>query len=229
MKHMLAGASDRTLVLIDEFGSGTEPIDRRGDCRGDPRKPARKGCYGVITTHYANIKYYASNTEGIANGAMQFDVQNIRPLFRLEMGKPGSSFAIEIAPQDRAFRRRSSAGEREGRFGPYQYRAAAARDSARQALLGAEARPHPPDGPQGRGAGADLFRAAGRHPCRAAGDPAPGQAGGAAAHCRRQPADREYDPHDPRGAGREGASRAWRAASWRISASSRSEGRRCRA
>ena len=56
-----------------------------------------KGCYGVITTHYANIKYYASNTEGIANGAMMFDVQNIRPLFRLETGKPGSSFAVEIA------------------------------------------------------------------------------------------------------------------------------------
>ena len=53
--------------------------------------------YGVITTHYANIKYYASSTEGIANGAMMFDVQQIRPLFRLEMGKPGSSFAIEIA------------------------------------------------------------------------------------------------------------------------------------
>ena len=58
---------------------------------------AAKGCYGVITTHYANIKYYASNAEGIANGAMMFDVQHIRPLFRLETGKPGSSFAVEIA------------------------------------------------------------------------------------------------------------------------------------
>ena len=56
-----------------------------------------KGCYGVITTHYANIKYFASGTEGIANGAMLFDVQQIKPLFRLETGKPGSSFAIEIA------------------------------------------------------------------------------------------------------------------------------------
>ena len=56
-----------------------------------------RGCYGVITTHYANIKYYAASVEGIANGAMMFDVQNIRPLFRLEMGKPGSSFAVEIA------------------------------------------------------------------------------------------------------------------------------------
>ena len=56
-----------------------------------------QGCYGVITTHYSNIKYYAASTDGISNEAMMFDVQNIRPLFKLEMGKPGSSFAIEIA------------------------------------------------------------------------------------------------------------------------------------
>ena len=53
--------------------------------------------FRVITTHYSNIKYYASNAQGILNGAMTFDVQNIRPLFRLETGKPGSSFAVEIA------------------------------------------------------------------------------------------------------------------------------------
>ena len=93
MKHMLAEASDRTLVLIDEFGSGTEPNIGGAILE----RLLAKGCYGVITTHYANIKYYASSTEGIANGAMMFDVQQIRPLFRLEMGKPGSSFAIEIA------------------------------------------------------------------------------------------------------------------------------------
>ena len=97
MKHMLAGASDRTLVLIDEFGSGTEPTIGGAIAEAILEKLLEKGCYGVITTHYANIKYYASNTEGIANGAMQFDVQHIRPLFRLEMGKPGSSFAVEIA------------------------------------------------------------------------------------------------------------------------------------
>ena len=97
MKHMLAGASDRTLVLIDEFGSGTEPIIGGAIAEAILERLLEKGCYGVITTHYANIKYYASNTEGIANGAMMFDVQNIRPLFKLEMGKPGSSFAVEIA------------------------------------------------------------------------------------------------------------------------------------
>ena len=97
MKHMLAGASDRTLVLIDEFGSGTEPIIGGAIAEAILERLLERGCYGVITTHYANIKYYASSVEGIANGAMMFDVQNIRPLFRLETGKPGSSFAVEIA------------------------------------------------------------------------------------------------------------------------------------
>lgn len=97
MKNMLAGASERTLVLIDEFGSGTEPTIGGAIAEAILERLLEKGCYGVITTHYANIKYYASNTDGIANGAMLFDVQQIRPLFRLETGKPGSSFAVEIA------------------------------------------------------------------------------------------------------------------------------------
>ena len=97
MKNMLLGASDRTLVLIDEFGSGTEPTIGGAIAEAILERLLEKGCYGVITTHYANIKYYAASTDGIANGAMMFDVQNIRPLFRLETGKPGSSFAVEIA------------------------------------------------------------------------------------------------------------------------------------
>ncbi|MDE5707224.1 MAG: Smr/MutS family protein [Alistipes sp.] len=97
MKHMLAGASERTMVLIDEFGSGTEPVIGGAIAEAILERLRARGCYGVITTHYANIKYYASNTEGIANGAMMFDVQQIRPLFRLEIGTPGSSFAVEIA------------------------------------------------------------------------------------------------------------------------------------
>ena len=97
MKNMLAGASSATLVLIDEFGSGTEPVIGGAIAEAILERLLAKGGYGVITTHYANIKYYASNTEGIANGAMMFDVQHIRPLFRLETGKPGSSFAVEIA------------------------------------------------------------------------------------------------------------------------------------
>ncbi len=97
MKTMLAGASNKMLVLIDEFGSGTEPTIGGAIAESILERLVERGCYGVITTHYANIKYYASNTEGVANGAMMFDVQNIRPLFRLEIGKPGSSFAVEIA------------------------------------------------------------------------------------------------------------------------------------
>ncbi|MFI3319485.1 MAG: Smr/MutS family protein [Rikenellaceae bacterium] len=97
MRHMVAGASSRSLVLIDEFGSGTEPVIGGAIAEAILDRLLSKGSYGVITTHYSNIKYYASSTEGIANGAMTFDVQNIRPLFKLEMGKPGSSFAIEIA------------------------------------------------------------------------------------------------------------------------------------
>ena len=97
MKNMLSGASSRTLVLIDEFGTGTEPIMGGAIAEAILEQLVERGTYGVITTHYSNIKYFASNHEGVENGAMMFDVQNIRPLFRLEMGKPGSSFAVEIA------------------------------------------------------------------------------------------------------------------------------------
>ncbi len=97
MRNMLSSASASSLVLIDEFGSGTEPVIGGAIAEAILDRLLSKGCYGVITTHYSNIKYYASSTQGIANGAMTFDVQNIRPLFRLEMGKPGSSFAVEIA------------------------------------------------------------------------------------------------------------------------------------
>ena len=97
MKAMLAGADKRSLVLIDEFGTGTEPTIGAAIAEAVLERLVESGCFGVITTHYSNIKYYASSTDGILNGAMMFDVQNIRPLFRLETGKPGSSFAIEIA------------------------------------------------------------------------------------------------------------------------------------
>ena len=97
MKAMLAGADSRSLVLIDEFGTGTEPVIGAAIAEAVLEKLVDCKCFGVIITHYSNIKYYASSTEGVINGAMMFDVQNIRPLFRLETGKPGSSFAIEIA------------------------------------------------------------------------------------------------------------------------------------
>lgn len=97
MKQMLAGAGASSLILIDEFGSGTEPTIGGAMAEAMLERFVESGTYGIITTHYTNIKYFASNHSGVANGAMMFDVQNIRPLFRLEMGEPGSSFAIEIA------------------------------------------------------------------------------------------------------------------------------------
>ena len=97
MKYMLAGASPQAMMLIDEFGSGTEPVIGGAIAEAILERFVERGCYGVVTTHYSNIKYYAANAEGIENGAMTFDVRNIQPLFCLETGKPGSSFAIEIA------------------------------------------------------------------------------------------------------------------------------------
>ncbi|MDL2320329.1 Smr/MutS family protein [Alistipes sp. OttesenSCG-928-B03] len=97
MKRMLQNAGRDSLILIDEFGTGTEPVMGGAIAESILEKLNERGCYGVITTHYSNLKYFASNTEGVVNGAMMFDVQNIQPLFRLEMGVPGSSFAVEIA------------------------------------------------------------------------------------------------------------------------------------
>lgn len=97
MKTILRHADDRSLVLIDEFGSGTEPGTGGAIAEAVLQRLEERHVRGVITTHYANLKYYAAGAQGIENGAMAFDLQNIRPLFRLEMGRPGSSFAFEIA------------------------------------------------------------------------------------------------------------------------------------
>ena len=97
MKTVLRQADERSLVLIDEFGSGTEPGTGGAIAEAVLERLEARHVWGVITTHYANLKYYAAGAQGIANGAMAFDLQHIRPLFRLEMGRPGSSFAFEIA------------------------------------------------------------------------------------------------------------------------------------
>lgn len=97
MKNILKSADENTLVLIDEFGTGTEPTMGGAIAETILERIESKGVFGVITTHYSNIKYYASTAKGVINGAMSFDVQQIKPLFGLEIGKPGSSFALEIA------------------------------------------------------------------------------------------------------------------------------------
>ncbi len=97
MKDMLAKADEKTLVLIDEFGSGTEPAAGGAIAEAILSELDKRGTYGIITTHYTNLKLYASADTGVMNGAMMFDVKNIAPLFKLEMGLPGNSFAFELA------------------------------------------------------------------------------------------------------------------------------------
>ena len=97
MKTMLEKADSRTLVLIDEFGSGTEPAAGGAIAEAILSEFDKRGVYGVITTHYTNLKLYASADTGVMNGAMMFDVKNIAPMFKLEMGLPGNSFAFELA------------------------------------------------------------------------------------------------------------------------------------
>ena len=98
MKEMLSYADARTLVLIDEFGSGTEPAAGGAIAESILAELDRRGAYGVITTHYTNLKLYASGADtGVVNGAMLFDAARIEPLFQLEMGLPGNSFAFELA------------------------------------------------------------------------------------------------------------------------------------
>ena len=97
LRSILEGATDRSLVLIDEFGSGTEPTAGGAIAEAVLDSLAGRGTYGVITTHYTNLKLYASNSAHVANGAMQFDAEAIKPLFTLEQGLPGNSFAFELA------------------------------------------------------------------------------------------------------------------------------------
>ena len=97
MKNFLKSANDRTLILIDEFGSGTEPMLGGAIAESILDSLNQKKAQGVITTHYTSLKHFASSTHGIENGAMLFDTAKIQPLFRLSIGEPGSSFAFEIA------------------------------------------------------------------------------------------------------------------------------------
>ena len=98
MKDMLAKADERTLILIDEFGSGTEPAAGGAIAEAILAEFDSRGAYGVITTHYTNIKLYAAgeNTHAV-NGAMLYDTSKIAPLFQLKIGMPGNSFAFELA------------------------------------------------------------------------------------------------------------------------------------
>jgi len=97
MKHFLKNGNDESLVLIDEFGTGTEPMLGGAIAEAILGELNRNKVFGVLTTHYTNLKHFASLNEGIVNGAMAFDNHLMQPLFQLYIGKPGSSFAFEIA------------------------------------------------------------------------------------------------------------------------------------
>ena len=89
------------MILIDEFGGGTEPQIGGAIAQAILHRFADSGLWGVITTHYQNLKHYAEDTAGLVNGSMLYDRHKMQPLFKLSIGNPGSSFAIEIARKNR--------------------------------------------------------------------------------------------------------------------------------
>ncbi len=97
MKNMIRNANPRTLLLIDEFGTGTEPQIGGAIAESVLNQFCKKKAWGIITTHYQNLKHFAEDHEGVVNGAMLYDRHEMRALFQLAIGRPGSSFAIEIA------------------------------------------------------------------------------------------------------------------------------------
>jgi len=97
MKHFMENANGRTLFFIDELGSGSDPALGGAFAEVIMEELARKHAIGIVTTHYLNLKVMASKVHGVINGAMQFDEASLLPLYRLVVGKPGSSYTFSIA------------------------------------------------------------------------------------------------------------------------------------
>ena len=97
MRNFLATADERSLMLIDEFGSGTDPKIGGAIAEAILKELNDQKVFGVITTHYSNLKIFAFNTPGIVNGSMLFDKDQLAPTYQLKVGRPGSSYAFEIA------------------------------------------------------------------------------------------------------------------------------------
>ena len=97
MKHMMKHCNGKSLLLIDEFGGGTEPQIGGAIAEAVLKRFNQKKTFGIITTHYQNLKHFAEDHEGVTNGAMLYDRQHMQALFQLQIGNPGSSFAVEIA------------------------------------------------------------------------------------------------------------------------------------
>ncbi|MDE7126142.1 MAG: endonuclease MutS2, partial [Muribaculaceae bacterium] len=97
MKYILSNGTPDTMILIDEFGAGTEPQVGGAIAQALLERFNKMEMWGIITTHFQNLKHFAEDTPGLINGSMLYDRREMRPLFRLSIGHPGSSFAIEIA------------------------------------------------------------------------------------------------------------------------------------
>ncbi len=97
MKHFINAADKKTLFLVDEMGTGTDPQFGGPMAEAVLEELNMQKAYGVITTHFSNLKLLANNTQGMVNASMAYDTENLKPLYRLEVGKPGSSFAFEVA------------------------------------------------------------------------------------------------------------------------------------
>ncbi len=121
MKYFLKHGDDSTLFLIDEFGTGTDPNFGGVIAEKILARLNKNRAFGVVNTHYSNLKQFAEQTYGVINGAMRFDMKNLEPMYRLEIGKPGSSFALEIAykiglPHDLIDNVKESLGEQKVNF-----------------------------------------------------------------------------------------------------------------
>ncbi len=121
IKNIVNKASEKSLVLIDEFGAGTDPAFGGALAEAALETMLNKKLKAVITTHYSNLKHFAASNQGIVNAAMLFDSQQLKPLYKLETGRPGSSFALEIAssiglPQDIISRAKEKIGSSQVDF-----------------------------------------------------------------------------------------------------------------
>lgn len=121
MKHFSLFANKKTILFIDEFGTGTEPQFGGAIAESILLELNKLGAFGVVTTHYGNLKQVANKNQGLVNGAMRYDVDKLEPLYQLEIGKPGSSFALEIAskigiPKDILDYAKSQIGEERVRY-----------------------------------------------------------------------------------------------------------------
>ena len=97
MKYFMENANGRTLFFIDELGSGSDPNLGGAFAEVILEELVKKHAFGIVTTHYLNLKVMANKTPGIINGAMSFDEKNLQPLYKLIIGKPGSSYTFSIA------------------------------------------------------------------------------------------------------------------------------------